>query len=312
MSGRGRWLTPASGYLNGYSHTLNPYVGCAFGCSYCYVRRMPVGLFRAEPWGSWVDRKQADPAGLAAEIAKAKRKGSVAIFFSSATDPYQPAEAKAGVTRSLLEAMTVEPPDFVLVQTRSPLVVRDAALLKQLGHNVRVSMTVETDREDVRKIVTPAAPPLAARMRAVMQLREAGIDTQIAVSPLLPSTGKFPAMLAQAASRVVVDDFFSGDGSGGRRSLQLGMRQLYERNGWTEWFDPSVLRAFVDRLRDLMPSSAIGVSAPGFLPPSAQEAMPVEPLAPPPAEPSDEDPSMLPGNSRFSNDPISASYLDET
>ena len=50
-------LNKGTGYLSGYSHSLNPYTGCAFGCSYCYVRQMPVSLFRKEEWGTWVDVK---------------------------------------------------------------------------------------------------------------------------------------------------------------------------------------------------------------------------------------------------------------
>jgi DNA repair photolyase len=262
-----RWLTPASGYLEGYTHTLNPYVGCSFGCSYCYVRRLPVGLFRSEPWGSWVDTKKADPQSIKGELAKAKKKGPVAIFFSSATDPYQPLEVSGKVTRSLLEVMVDEPPDFVLLQTRSPLVVRDIDLLLQLNGRLRVSMTVETDREEVRKIVSPSAPPLAARFKALRQLRDAGIDTQAAVSPLLPHTPDFAQLLANTAPRVVVDDFFSGDGSGGRRSELLGMKQLFEQNGWISWYDPTVIGKFVTNLRQIMPEEAIGVNAIGFAPP---------------------------------------------
>lgn len=265
MSG-GKWLTPTSGYLAGYSHTLNPYVGCAFGCSYCYVRRMPVGLFRGEPWGTWADAKKADPAKLAQEIAKAKRKGSVTVFFSSATDPYQPLEAKTGLTRSLLEAMADEPPDFVLVQTRSPLVARDADVLARLGDRVRVSLTVETDREDVRRALAPSSPPIAARLRALRELRDAGIATQAAVSPLAPHTPAFARLLAETAPRVVVDDYFRGDGSGGRRSEALGMRALYAEHGWAAWYEPSAAERFVAELRDFIPPEAIGISAEGFAP----------------------------------------------
>ncbi|MCD9024297.1 SPL family radical SAM protein [Cohnella silvisoli] len=270
--GTARWLTPASGYLEGYTHTLNPYVGCSFGCSYCYVRRLPVGLFRSEPWGSWVDAKKAEPLKLMSELAKAKSKGSVAIFFSSATDPYQPIEVSAQVTRSLLEVMVDEPPDFVLLQTRSPLVVRDMDLLQQLKDRVRVSMTVETDREDVRRVLTPSAPPLAGRLNALRQLRDAGIDTQAAVSPILPHTPDFARLLSVTAPRVVVDDFFSGDGSGGRRSEVLGMRPIFEQNGWISWYDPSVIGRFVDSLRPYMPEAAIGVNAAGFAPPEYKVA----------------------------------------
>ncbi|MFC5532243.1 SPL family radical SAM protein [Cohnella yongneupensis] len=261
-----RWLTPTSGFLSGYSHTLNPYVGCSFGCSYCYVRRLPVGLFRGEPWGSWAEPKKADPSKLAKEIALAKRKGPVTVFLSSATDPYQPLEAKSGLTRALLEAMADETPDFVLVQTRSPLVTRDIDQLKLLGHKVRVSMTVETDREDMRRIFTPSAPPLAARFRALKALQEAGIATQVAVSPILPYSADFPRILVEAAPRIVVDDYFQGDGSGGKRSEALGMRRLYDEHGLTEWYDPAVVDGLVDELRKLSPGHTIGVSAQGFAP----------------------------------------------
>ncbi len=262
----GRWLTPTSGFLSGYTHTLNPYVGCTFGCSYCYVRRLPVGLFRGEPWGSWAEPKKADPSKLPKEIATAKRKGPVTVFFSSATDPYQPLEAKQGLTRSLLQAMAEEPPDFVLVQTRSPLVTRDLDLLRALGDAVRVSMTVETDREDMRRLFTPSAPPIAARFRAMRELREAGIRTQAAVSPILPHTTDFAAKLVEAAPRIVVDDYFQGDGSGGRRSEALGMRGMYAEHGLAEWYDPSVARRLVGRIRMLAPEHEIGVSAQGFAP----------------------------------------------
>ncbi|MFD0671893.1 radical SAM protein [Cohnella sp. GCM10027633] len=265
MSGT-RWLTPTSGFLSGYSHTLNPYVGCTFGCSYCYVRRLPVGLFRGEPWGTWAEPKQADPGKLAREIAAAKRKGPVTVFFSSATDPYQPLEAKAGLTRALLEAMTTERPDFVLLQTRSPLVMRDADVLARLGDSVRVSMTVETDRDEMRRLFTPSAPPIAARLRALRTLREAGIATQAAVSPLLPHTPEFAELLVDVAARIVVDNYFQGDGSGGKRSESLGMRRMYAEHGLSEWYDPAASERLVDRLRHIAPGHKIGVSAQGFAP----------------------------------------------
>jgi DNA repair photolyase len=262
-----RWLNPASGYLQGYTHTLNPYVGCSFGCSYCYVRRLPVGLFRNEPWGTWVDTKQADPKRLQKELIRAKSKGSVTVFFSTATDPYQPLEATERITRSLLEVMADEPPDFVLLQTRSPLVTRDIDVLQRLQGKLRVSMSVETDLEAVRRIVTPTAPPIQARLNALRKLREAGIDTQVAVSPILPHSDDFAALAASLAPRVVVDDYFNGDGSSGKRSEHLGMRQLYDKNGWISWYDPSVLERFLFRLREYLPEDAIGVHAEGFAPP---------------------------------------------
>ncbi|KAA2301756.1 radical SAM protein, partial [Clostridioides difficile] len=75
-------LNKETGFLNGYTHTLNPYTGCAFGCSYCYVRQMPVSLFRKEDWGSWVDVKQEASRVFAKELQRALTKGKVTLFMS--------------------------------------------------------------------------------------------------------------------------------------------------------------------------------------------------------------------------------------
>ncbi len=259
-------LTPTGGYLTGYSHTLNPYSGCAFACSYCYVRRMPVALFRAEEWGTWVDVKEQGSEQLLRDLRKAKKKGPVTIFMSSATDPYQPVEANTKVTRSFLEVMAEEPPDFLLVQTRSPLVTRDIDLLIQLDRRVRVSMTVETDLEDVRKVFSPAAPPLAGRLRALRELREAGIPTQAAISPVLPSSQAFAERLAAVTGRVCVDDFFMGDGSGGKRTKSLQIHELFERIGMEEWYDKAAYTGVWTQMRERFGEHNVYLSREGFLP----------------------------------------------
>lgn len=261
-----KFLTPASGYLTGYSYTLNPYTGCTFGCSYCYVRRMPLALFKPEPWGEWVEPKAFDTECFRKEWRRALAKGVVTVFMSSATDPYQPAEHAERITRRILEIMAEEPPEFLLLQTRSPLVVRDSDLLQRIGERVRVSMTVETDKEDVRKTFSPSAPPLAGRLRAIRELRKAGIPVQAAVSPLLPCSDTFAQLLADAVERVVVDDFFRGDGSNGRRSAQLRMDEQYRALGLESLYAPGTADAFVERLRELMAPGAVYFGQEGFLP----------------------------------------------
>jgi DNA repair photolyase len=259
-------LNKGSGFLTDYTHTLNPYAGCAFGCLYCYVRRMPVATFRREEWGTWVDVKRGAAELLRRELRAARAKGRVTIFMSSSTDPYQPAEYKEQITRSLLEVMADEAPDFLLVQTRSPLVTRDIDLLLRLGERARVSMTVETDREDVRKRFAPAAPPIAARLNALARLREAGVSTQAAVAPLLPSSEYFPGKLLPIADRVVLDDYFLGDGSGGRRSRSLGVERLYGEDERTVWYDPSAIRTIRERFAAVFPPERLRISQAGFAP----------------------------------------------
>lgn len=264
----GRLLNPAGGFLEGYTHTLNPYAGCAFGCSYCYVRRMPVGMFRGIAWGEWIDVKRVDRESFGREWARSRNRGAMTVFMGSATDPYQPVEVRYGITRAILETIAELPPDFLLLQTRSPLVVRDTELLRRFGSRLRVSLTIETDLESVRRRFTPKAPPVAARWRALKALLEAGIDAQIAVSPLLPHSESFAAKLATSAPRIVVDDFFHGDGAGGRRSEALGVRRLYEQAGEGDLYHPGTARKFLGELCRHAEScgSAVLWSREGFLP----------------------------------------------
>jgi DNA repair photolyase len=259
-------LTPASGYLKGYTHTLNPYSGCAFGCSYCYVRKMPVALFHADEWGTWVNIKKGAAELLRKELNRAKEKGKVTIFMSSSTDPYQPVEAKEKITRSLLEVMTETPPDFLFVQTRSSLITRDLDLLKSFQHKILVSMTIETDREDIRKTFSPYAPPIQARMRALQQITDAGIPAQAAVSPLLPCTKEFAKKLSRIVNRVTIDDYFMGDGSNGRRTKSLGVQKIYEQIGEENWFSENAYLQLVERLCDEFEDNQIFISQSGFLP----------------------------------------------
>ena len=151
-------LTRTGGYLGGYTHSLQPYVGCEFSCRYCYVREMTVQ--RANPyrlpWSEWISPKtdiveRLRASGMRGTLAAAR------IFMSSSTDPYTPLERKLRLTRGLLEVMRDFPPEALVVQTRSPLVLRDVDLLSALPR-VGVSITVTTDDERVRRAFEPDAP----------------------------------------------------------------------------------------------------------------------------------------------------------
>jgi DNA repair photolyase len=148
-------------------------------------------------------------------------------------------------------------------------VTRDLDLLLRLKDRVRISMTVETDMESVRKAFTPSAPPIAARLSALRKLTEAGLRTQAAVSPVLPSSPQFAGTIAAATRRVCVDDFFMGDGSSGRRTEQLGIRTLFEKTGYTEWYDRERYKDIVEALGRHFPPERVKVSQSGFLPDSS-------------------------------------------
>lgn len=259
-------LNKGTGFLSGYTHSLNPYTGCSFGCSYCYVRQMPVSLFRNGEWGNWIDVKNGAANLLSKELHRAKVKGNVTIFMSSSTDPYQPVEHKEKVTRSLLEVMVEDPPNFLLVQTRSPLVSRDIDLLQHLKDRVRVSMTIETDLETIRTHFTPKAPPIQARFKTLEKLAAAGIPTQVAIAPILPSGDYFPEKLRPLVNRICIDDYFMGDGSGGKRTRKLGIEKKYAQLGLEEWYRPQVIKKVYNRFIEIFPENQVYVSQTGFEP----------------------------------------------
>jgi DNA repair photolyase len=260
-------LTSTSGFLSGYSHSLNPYSGCSFACSYCYVRQSPIGLFRKQEWGTWVDVKQGIQEKIINEISNLKKRDKqVTIFMSSSTDPYQPIEYLEKVTRSLLEAMTEMKPDFLFIQTRSPLVTRDIDLFMKIKDRLRISMTVETDIDLIRKKFTPYAPPIQARLKAIKILGDHNIPIQIAIAPVLPFTKKFPEKLSHLVDRIVVDDYYTGDGSQGKRTERLNIKEKYDEEDLEDWYGKKTHLYALEELQNAFHPEQILLSQKGFAP----------------------------------------------
>lgn len=249
-------LTRAGGFLTRVcSHSLQPYRGCPLGKSLCgvgcYVQHAG-HLLKGRPWGSFVDPK-VNAAELYRRTSDRERawarrtRGEFVIFLSSATEPFPPHEARLGVTRSILEAMLVSPPDGLIIQTHSPLVTTalDAIFPLAAACDVRVHISIESDRDRL-----PGLPPPASsvddRFAAAARCKAAGIRTVITVSPLLPiqDPEAFFARIGECADAVVLDHFIGGDGSsGGSRTLRTALPGAMAR------VDPtSVDLAYRDRM----------------------------------------------------------------
>ena len=265
-------LNPTGGFLASYTHSLNAYQGCAFGkgsCPYCYVRAMPIQKFAGAPWGEWIKAKTNAPELLARELEAARRKGNfgaLRIFMSTATDPYQGVEAHLKITRRLLEVFAAAG-DFglLVVQTRSPLVERDLDLFTQLGTRVALSLTIETNRDEVRRQITPTSPSIERRLLTLERLTKAGVRTQAAISPVLPCDAEpFADLIAQRASRAVVDTLTDGDGAGGRRSTELGMPELLRQLGYSDWMRADAHLPLLEALRARMGEERVSFSQQGF------------------------------------------------
>ena len=179
-------LTRATGFMDAYDYTLNPYSGCSFGCTYCYAAFFSRDITKQDSWGYWVTVKEN-----AAALLKKRKPGFLdgkRIYMSSVTDPYQPVEKDLKLTRQLLEVMADRHTPKLVVQTRSPTVVRDIDQYRQIEENggrVQINMTVTTDDESVRRTFEPFCPSNPVRLKAIGEIQAAGLDTCITMTPVL-------------------------------------------------------------------------------------------------------------------------------
>lgn len=156
-------------------YTANFYRGCSHGCVYCYA---PSLIHDERKWGTFVDVKVNAAEVLERELRRS-RKGTV--FLSSASDPYQPAEARYRITARALEVLVRH--DFpVIILTRSPLVLRDVQLLKKLSW-VRVGFSISSLES---RAFEPGVVPVARRIETIRTLVKAGIKTWVSMAPLIP------------------------------------------------------------------------------------------------------------------------------
>lgn len=264
-------LSPVSGFLAeaGFTHSLTPARNCTFGCSYCYVPTMRVhGGLRREDWQHWGEFTTFK--SNAAELLERALRPEQVIYCSPLTDPYQPAEESRRLMPAILEASIASPPRVFVLQTRGPLVLRDLALIRRLGERtkVRVSFSVTTDREDVRRIFEPHCATVEERWRTVEALRNAGIAVSVALAPILPCDPE--ALLDRAAASsngpIVADPFHVRQVKRSGATTREAAARICEKYGWLEWLEPGFQAHVLDRMkrRAAMHGRAFGHGPAGF------------------------------------------------
>ena len=203
--------------------SINPYVGCAFGCAYCYARythryvmerahdhdRMEDALHeRYEEMPPWLafERNIFVKQNAPDVLARALRHGSEkhlallkgeTIVIGTATDPYQPAERRFRVTRRILEVLAEHPGLKVSIISKSPLITRDIDILSRINRisELHIHLSLITLRRDLARKLEPRSPTPESRVRALRRLREAGIDAGINCMPVLPGITDNPSDL---------------------------------------------------------------------------------------------------------------------
>jgi DNA repair photolyase len=179
-----------------FTWTINPYRGCEFACKYCYARYthefMELGDLEFE---QKIYVKQQAAWLLRQELKRVKPREEIAI--GTATDPYQPAEKRYEVTRSILEVFAEQHGLDLGIVTKSDLVLRDVELLRRIAaqNQLYVNLTVTTVDAALARILEPRAPRPDLRLQAVSQLAQAGIPAGVIIAPVMPGITDAPEAL---------------------------------------------------------------------------------------------------------------------
>lgn len=179
--------------------SLNPYMGCAHRCTFCYVRAFELRADRPadDRYGRSIRVKTNVADVLRGELARPSwRHEEVAL--GTATDPYQPAEGRFRLTRGCIGELAAADTPFSIV-TRGPLVVRDLDALQDASSRVpvQVFLSLPTLDEHVWRTTEPGTAPPRSRLETVRRLAEAGIDVGVGVAPILPGLSDDPRGLTE-------------------------------------------------------------------------------------------------------------------
>jgi DNA repair photolyase len=171
-----------------FNWTVNPFRGCEFGCQYCYARYTHEFMeLDTADFEKKIYVKEHTGELTARELGLEKVQGEH-IAIGTATDPYQPAEREFRATRAILEQMAARRGLSISITTKSDQVLRDLDLLCRISahSSVSVNLSITTLRTRLARILEPRAPRPDLRLRAVQELRRAGIAAGVFVMPVLP------------------------------------------------------------------------------------------------------------------------------
>ena len=182
-----------------FKWSLNPYMGCAHQCTFCYVRHFELRADRPsdDRYGRSIRVKTNVAEVLARELARKSWLGEE-VVVGAATDPYQPAEGRFRLTRRCIEELARAWTPFSIV-TRGPLVVRDIDVLRSASERVavNVSISLPTLDEGVWRTTEPGTAPPRSRLEAIRRLSDAGIDVGVGMAPILPGLSDRPEQLEE-------------------------------------------------------------------------------------------------------------------
>lgn len=227
--------------------SLNPYRGCEHGCSYCYARPTHeyLGLSAGLDFERIILVKEDAPALLERELRRKNWRPQF-MMLSGVTDPYQPVERHLRITRGCLEVL-LRFRHPVGVITKNHLVTRDIDILAELAalDLVKVTLSITTLDESLRRRLEPRTSTAARRLAAVGKLAAAGVPVGVNVAPLIPGLNdhEIPTILEAAAN--------AGAVSAGYTVLRLPGAVAGVFSGWLEEHYPERAGKVLGRVRQM-------------------------------------------------------------
>lgn len=207
---------------------INPYVGCAHNCQYCYARFIKRFTGHTEPWGTFVDAR-INIAEVLEKQLRSKKYRDQQIYLGTVTDPYQPAEEKYRLTRNILETL-LHHQNPISILTKSDLVLRDLDLLKHFP-SLDVNFTINTFDESWKKLIEPDSPSIQTRLQAIRRLTEEGISVFVMMGPYWPYFTKPDQMLPrfkELGVKAIFTESFNTTG-GNWTGVEAALKQHYPK-----------------------------------------------------------------------------------
>jgi DNA repair photolyase len=179
--------------------SLNPYMGCAHRCTFCFVRAFEKVADRPfdDRYGTSIRVKTNLVEVLRRELGRRSWRHEQ-VVVGTATDPYQPAEGRFRLTRGAVQALGESRTPFGII-TRGPMIVRDVDVLRSASARATVAVTFSIPTLDptIWRLTEPGTAPPRQRLRAIRTLIDAGIDANVGIAPILPGLSDDPAKLAE-------------------------------------------------------------------------------------------------------------------
>ena len=250
-------LSKTTGFIAqaGFTHSLTPARNCTFGCTYCYVPTLGIyGGLKPLDWQRW-GQFTSFKTNAAALLSRTLR-GDQVIYCSPLVDPYQPAEELECAMPRILDALIANPPAVFTIQTRGPLILRDLNKLQALAQRtkLRVSFSLTTDQEEVRRRYEPHCAAFPVRLQTIRALKAEGIDTYATLAPLLPCNPEnLAAQALRASSNPIIGDplhvrLTKRTGATTREAAHHISRAHNEEH----WLEPAFQSQIVERIRTVV------------------------------------------------------------